>query len=295
MRLVRSVLLLLTLAGSAQVVAAPERLTADTSAMLESSEGWKGKDSLGAQRSFDLSYGFTAKEKLDIYLPAHPPKAIIVIVHGGAWRTGDKSAKAVIANKGQHFIDQGYAFMSINYPLLPDANPDVQAQAVAMAISKIQIPNANTQMAVKNIIVIGHSAGAHLLALISANPRAYPGLQPWRASILLDSAALDVPKIMRARHFPLYDKAFGKEEAFWEKVSPVHHIKQPVPSLFVCSSRRRTACEQASEASMAWQAQGGSSAVLPEDLSHRQINDELGQPSDYTSAVDAFIEQHLAL
>ncbi|KAB2889493.1 MAG: alpha/beta hydrolase, partial [Burkholderiaceae bacterium] len=67
-----------------------------------------------------------------------------------------------------------------------------------------------------------------------------------RATVALDSVALDVPAVMQQRHLRLYDAAFGADPAQWALASPVQQLRQATaPVLAVCSSRRRIACGQA--------------------------------------------------
>ena len=60
-------------------------------------------------------------------------------------------------------------FLSINYRMLPSANPLVQANDVALAIAKAQTLATNWGGDAKRFVVMGHSAGAHLIASITAN------------------------------------------------------------------------------------------------------------------------------
>jgi len=57
---------------------------------------------------------------------------------------------------------------------------------------------------------MGHSAGAHLVALLTAHPAftQAEGALPWLGTVSLDSAAFDVVAVMSGRHLALYDRAF---------------------------------------------------------------------------------------
>ncbi|EIM03891.1 hypothetical protein LRK24_08670 [Rhodanobacter denitrificans] len=106
----------------------------------------------------------------------------------------------------------------------------------------------------------------------------------------LDSAALDVVQIMQSRHLRLYDRAFGDDRAGWLAASPLQQLQAPAaPFLEVCSSRRADACPQAQAFVDKAVALGTRAQLLPEDLSHEQINEQLGAPGDYTTEVEAFL------
>ncbi len=247
----------------------------------------------------DVAYSNDPLQRIDVYLPQNAHSApVIFMVHGGGWRTGDKAMKRVVENKLRHWSALGYAFVSVNNRLLPNASPLEQARDVAKALAFMEKQAASWGADPKRVIIMGHSAGAHLISLIETSDRLAPDLggATWIGAVSLDSAALDVVEIMEKRHFPLYDKAFGSEPAFWKAASPYHALshREP-PFLAVCSSRRADSCTQADRFASKARSFGITASVLPEDLSHREINETLGETSAYTEAVDRFINACLSL
>jgi hypothetical protein len=101
---------------------------------------------------------------------------------------------------------------------------------------------------------------------------------------------MDVEQTMEERHAPLFDKAFGSDPAYWRSVSPQHQW-QPgaAPMLVVCSSLRRSPCPQARAFAARGEALGARVTVLPQPLSHGDVNETLGLPGPYTAAVDSFL------
>lgn len=240
----------------------------------------------------DLAYGTDMAQRLDVYLPAHPRGPVIAMVHGGGWFRGDKEMANVVANKAAHWLPEGYVFVSVETRLLPAANPVEQAEDVARALAYVQTHAREWGGNPADIVLMGHSAGAHLVALVTADPKlaASAGAKPWRATIVLDSAALDAVQLMQAQHFPLYDRAFGKDPAFWRAASPTLVLKRAtVPILLVCSSQRRDSCAQAQGFADKDRALGAKAELLPVALSHEQINADLGTPGEYTAKMDAFL------
>ena len=67
------------------------------------------------------------------------------------------------------------------------------------------------------------------------------------------------------------------------------------PWLAVCSSRRRQACDQVKVFAQRVRETGGRIDELPLDLSHGDINEQLGLPGGYTRQVDAFLRDIGAL
>jgi acetyl esterase/lipase len=247
----------------------------------------------GATVIKDLAYGPAARERMDVYLPQRANNApIIFMVHGGAWKTGDKAAQQVVANKIARWVSKGFIFVSANYPLLPEAKPLQQAEEVAKALAATQAKASSWGGSPSHVIVMGHSAGAHLVALLAASPSlaAAQGVKPWLGTVALDSAALDVETIMQARHMRFYDQAFGSDPAYWQQTSPNYVLATgAAPILAVCSTRREVACEQAQAFATHGAALSVSISVLKQDMTHKEINQLLGTPGAYTDAVERFM------
>ena len=248
----------------------------------------------GARVEHDLAYGTDPAQCLDVYLPAgRPTGAILVVVHGGAWAIGDKANPTVVAAKVAHWLPAGIIVASVNYRLLPLAGPLQQAGDVARAIAFVQKRAASWQADPARLVVVGHSTGAHLAALLTADPalREKNGAAPWLATILLDSAALDVVEIMHAPHRPFYDRAFGAGEAGWQELSPLHRLRsRPEPLLLVYSDSRPDSAGASQRFAAAVAALGGRAEVHEVSLAHAEINAQLGLSNPYTQRVDAFLK-----
>ena len=285
----------------AQSTAAPTRFERLRQAMSGDLEDGADRDrtARGAPRGTrlipDISYGPDAAQRFDVYVSTEPPTSlapspVIFFVHGGGWAHGDKANTRVVEPKIAHWVEQGYVVISANYRLLPTPVAQ-QADDVAAAIAFAQSQAGLWGGDPKRFVLVGHSAGAHLVALVSAGARTATRPQPWRGSVLLDSAALDVTAIMTHRHFGLYDRAFGSDRRDWAALSPsVQLARATPPMLAVCSTRRQESCGQADRFAAKANGLGGRVRVLREGLSHLEINATLGDASDYTAKVDAFLK-----
>lgn len=251
-----------------------------------------GRDDSTAPRA-DLAYGSDPAQVLDVYAPPGPQAApVIVMVHGGGWAIGDKAGAGVAGPKAAHWNARGYIVVSVNYRMIPAADPLEQAQDVARALAFVQAQAPGWGGDPRRTVLMGHSAGAHLVALLAANPAlaAAQGARPWTATVALDSAAFDVPAIMGAPHPRLYDRAFGSDTGLWRRASPIHAMNRPAsPLLLVCTTR---SCPQADAFRAALAAKGSAAEILrQDDLNHMQVNRTLGEPGAYTDAVDAFLQR----
>lgn len=241
----------------------------------------------------DFAYGSDPLQKMDIYYKTETSLLpVIFMVHGGAWKYGDKSNENVYLNKVDHWVKNGFVFISVNYRMLPSADVKTQISDVALALAKAQASASNWNGDPQKFILMGHSAGAHLISLISANPDSAInlGALPWVGSISLDSAALNVVSIMKAPHFKLYDEAFGKDYEYWVQVSPLHQMKSNMaPFLAVCSAKRELCVSHSKEFVDKSNSLGGKAIILPVDLSHGEINKNLGLKNQFTEKIDEFI------
>lgn len=240
------------------------------------------------------TYGPHPAQVMDVYLPPHPQHApVIVMVHGGAWKIGDKANPGLMDNKLARWLPKGFVLVSINYRMLPDAMALEQAGDVAAAVRRVADAAPGWGADPARIILMGHSAGAHLVALVSSAPSLLD--RPVAGTVVLDSAAMDVPAIMQRRHLGFYDEAFGKNPSYWIKASPQQQwTTSAVPMLLVCSTKRADKPCTAAEAFAAKTARAGrTTPVLPQALTHGEINHQLGLPGAYTDAVDGFITARL--
>ncbi|HAH21340.1 MAG TPA: esterase [Candidatus Omnitrophica bacterium] len=241
----------------------------------------------------DVPYGKDRRQCMDIYMPQEAAGApVIFMVHGGAWRLGDKGSKAVVENKVARWVSKGFIFISINYRLLPNTAPLEQAEDVACALAIAQDKVSSQGGDPTKFILMGHSAGAHLVALLASSPAMALkiGARPWLGTVLLDSAALDVVKLMEEKHSRFYDRAFGSDPAYWRASSPFHALSETAtPIVAVCSTRRSNSCPQASRFVTKATSLNARARVLEQDLSHKDINQQLGTEGSYTDAVESFM------
>ncbi|PTX94255.1 alpha/beta hydrolase [Opitutus sp. ER46] len=122
-------------------------------------------DSIKAVRDLAYVEGGHVRQALDLYLPANGdgPFPVIVWVHGGAWRTGDKRS-CLPLRRG--FVEQGYAVASINYRLSQHALFPAQLEDCKAAIRWLCAHAKEYRLDAGHIAAWGSSAGGHLVALL---------------------------------------------------------------------------------------------------------------------------------
>jgi len=240
----------------------------------------------------DVAYGADPKQRFDVYTPKGARNApVVVMVHGGAWRIGDKRSRGVVGKKVARWSRDGIVVISVNYRMLPGTDPVEQARDVARALAVAQQRMSEWGGDAGKVVLMGHSAGAHLVALLDANPSLATslGARPWLGAVILDSAALDIVQTMTRPHLPLYSKAFGANRDYWREASPYHHVAAgSKPMLLVCSSLRRDSCPAANHFAARATSLGVRAEVVPVAKSHAAIDADLGAPGAYTEAVETF-------
>ncbi|HEY5335538.1 MAG TPA: hypothetical protein VIJ71_05895, partial [Mycobacteriales bacterium] len=94
----------------------------------------------------------------------------------------------------------------------------------------------------------------------------------------------------QAPHLSLYDPVFGHDQTLWRDASPTLQLSgSPAPLLLVCDSARANSCPQARGFATAADHLGARTQVSPIDLSHEDINKDVGTPGALTSTVDGFL------
>lgn len=249
----------------------------------------------------NLAYGEQPLQTLDVFLPkaatSRGAAPIIVMVHGGGWCVGDKANLGVTQNKVARWVPKGFLFVSVNYPMVSQGSDALaQAHHIARAVAFVQANAAVWGGDPHRLILIGHSAGAHLVSLVNADAklRAMENVQPLLGVISLDAGAINVVEQM-PRVYPAmkqrYREAFGEVESGWVAASPFHQLdSSAAPWLGVCSTLRKDdPCGQARAYVEKSQGLGVRAVILPEAKSHGEINKEVGLPGDYTEAIERFM------
>ena len=119
----------------------------------------------GTRSEVDLSYVADGHErqKLDLHVPpGEGKKPLIVWVHGGAWKAGNKS----LLNPAMSGLGKGYAVASINYRLSQHAPFPAQIQDCQAAIRWLRGNAEKYGIDPDRIGVWGASAGGHLVCLL---------------------------------------------------------------------------------------------------------------------------------
>jgi acetyl esterase/lipase len=122
-------------------------------------------------RHADLSYGASSAHKLDVFVPDEPaggPRPLVVFWYGGRWTDGDKGDYKFV---GAALAALGYVAVLPNYRHYPEVKMagfmDDAARAAQWAVEHGAEYGADP----KRLYLMGHSAGAHIAALVTLDTR----------------------------------------------------------------------------------------------------------------------------
>lgn len=252
-----------------------------------------------------MSYGTDSFQQLDFYPSADGNRRapLVLFVHGGGWKRGSKD-NADGAWKAPHYTGRGYAYASINYRLVPKNTVEDQASDVAASVRYLIDHATALGFDPGRIVIMGHSAGAHLVALVGTDPqyltKAGLSFANLAGVLPIDGAAYDVPRQMDEGGLFMRDtyvQAFGDAPARQRSLSPALQAQAPnAPAFLIIHVQRKDGVAQATELENALkqagtpvERQGFPGTGL---AGHAQINRDLGNP-DYaaTPIVDAWLTQ----
>lgn len=127
------------------------------------------KESMQVRRSqpalFDIAYGDASGERLDFFPASRGDAPLLVFIHGGWWRSLDKADFSFIAPA---YARAGFNVALTNYTLAPHASITEIVQQQLRALAWLYRNADKYDFNRDRIVVAGHSAGAHLAAMMMA-------------------------------------------------------------------------------------------------------------------------------
>jgi len=123
----------------------------------------------------EIAYGDGPRQRMDVYraldstgAPRSTPAPVVIFVHGGSWQSGSKDDYAWV---GKALAQMGFVAVLPNYGLMPDTRFPAFVDDVARAVARVKASAATWGGDTARVVLMGHSAGAQLAALVAYDPR----------------------------------------------------------------------------------------------------------------------------
>jgi len=183
------------------------------------------------KRRTDIAYGTDPQQQLDVYLPdgeAVSPRPLVVFFYGGRWETGDKAEYRFV---GAALAALGYVAVLPNYRHYPRVKmPGFMDDAARGALWALEHA-AELGADPGRFFLMGHSAGAHMAALVTLDRRyflATGGPVPHITGVIGLSGPYDF--------LPLTDpdlKDMFGPAALYPQSQPINFVRADAPPMLV--------------------------------------------------------------
>lgn len=189
----------------------------------------------GVRLAQDLRYGEGSRRTLDVYAPSERPAnaPVIVFFYGGSWSSG---AKRDYSFAGQAFAAQGFVTVVPDYRIYPEVQFPAFVEDGASALRWVRDHIAEYGGDPDRIVLVGHSAGAHIASLVALDPR-YAQAAGFDAHAIRGVVGLAGPYGFDRFDIPLLRNVFGPP-ADPQTAMPVHYVRRDAPPLLLLHGSR---------------------------------------------------------
>jgi acetyl esterase/lipase len=213
----------------------------------------------GYERFTDIPYGPQPRQKLDVYRPTHGsnPAPIVVFFYGGSWQSGSKADYRFVA---QALASRGFVAVLPDYRLYPPHRFPVFVEDGALAVRWAHDHAADFGGDPRWLHLMGHSAGAHIAALLTLDARylAEVGLD---RSAVRSTAALSGPYdfIPAPDTRAVFNMPAGDAAAPDPRIEPINFVDGRAPPMLLLHGLKDdvVAAENAFKLAAAITAKGG--------------------------------------
>jgi acetyl esterase/lipase len=183
------------------------------------------------QRHTNIAYGPEPQQRLDIYVPqdsAAAPRAVVLFWHGGRWSFGDKADYRFV---GAALAQCGYVAVLPNYRHYPQVKMAGFMEDAARAAVWAGAHAKDFGGDESRLYLMGHSAGAHMAALLTLDPRYFAALGqgvPRIAGVIGLSGPYD---FLPLREFDVQDM-FGPPPDYPQS-QPINFVRGDAPPMLL--------------------------------------------------------------
>ncbi len=239
----------------------------------------------GYSRANDLAYGAGPRRRLDVYhgKPRRGGSPVIVFFYGGSWKNGARGDYEFV---GEAFTRRGFTVVVPDYRVYPEVRfPEFvrdAAQAVRWTADNIAAYGGDP----KRLFIAGHSAGAHIAALLALDARYLNAVGVDRGTIcglvgLAGPYAFDPLGTPNVR--PVFAHLFDPETA-----RPIRYVARGAPPALLLHGLDDTVVRAWNSKllarALAWVGTPVRLKLLP-DIGHAELLLSLSRPFDHWAPV----------
>jgi acetyl esterase/lipase len=185
------------------------------------------------------------RHKLDLFVPKGAKEyPVVLFIHGGAWRHGDKDFLGIYSKFGQSCARHGIGAVVSNYRLSPAVKHPEHVRDVARAFAWTHKNIQKHGGRPDEIFISGHSAGGHLAALLATDEKYLKAEGLSRSDIkgvIPMSGPYRIPE-----QSPLFNTSFGDDPTVRKDASPLAHVDEGAPPFcIVYAENELPYCEKA--------------------------------------------------
>lgn len=246
----------------------------------------------------DIPYGSLARQRLDIYVPAHQDARqlpVVLFFYGGSWESGEKEDYLFAA---EAFVSRGYLTVVPNYRVYPDVKFPAVMQDPAYAAKWVKTHIAEYGGDPDHIFMVGHSAGAHLLTMLALNTE-YLNQVSLTPSDFAGYVGLAGPYDFLPLKSARLKEIFGPEETQW-KSQPIRFVDGKNPAMLLLVGLKDSVVWPRNTFNLATeirQHQGPVEVIEFPDYGHIDMVAKLAKPlrgnSRLLDEVDAFMQKRI--
>ena len=196
----------------------------------------------------DQPYGPHVRQKFDLALPENCCSGLVLLIHGGAWISGDKHSAHRLVDG---WAEKGYAVAAINYHFLsPDTHMDTLIQDIDLSLKAIREKALENGVTLSRVMLAGVSAGAHMSLLYAYSMADRAPIKPvcvmdyCGPSLLTDLVRSDPPEqewidlLTNATGIPYLEDTMEECKAELVRYSPVTYVNENTVPTIICHGQK---------------------------------------------------------
>jgi acetyl esterase/lipase len=242
----------------------------------------------------DVPYGDARRQRLDVYRPNEgtTPLPVVIFFYGGSWQGGEKDLYPFV---GDAFTAKGFVTVIPDYRVYPEVKFPLFVDDGAEVVRWVRDHAGEIGADPSRIYLMGHSAGAHIAALLVLDPRYLERAGVERSSIRA-MVGLSGPYDFLPFHTETLRTLFGPQDG-WPETQPIHFVDGSAPPMLLLTGRWDTTVSPGNTSRLVrriCEHGGNARAIFYRGLGHTLVIGALSRPLRYLLPVYSDVTEFLA-